>query len=118
MITHSIHHKIIIEHTTEDPIIHSAQDMLDWMMGYRFDGIEHFIIHKEGLSPDFFDLKTGLAGEILQKFSNYEAYLTIVGDFSGYDSKSLKDFISESNKRGRIRFVDNIDQAVDYYSNN
>ena len=31
----------------------------------------HLVVGKENLNPDFFDLKTGLAGEILQKASNY-----------------------------------------------
>ncbi|MCK7528774.1 MAG: DUF4180 domain-containing protein [Ignavibacteriales bacterium] len=30
---------------------------------------------------DFFDLKTGIAGEILQKFSTYNVRLAILGDF-------------------------------------
>ena len=54
---------------------------------------------------DFFDLKNGIAGEILQKFSNYRVSLIIVGDFSKYASKSLNDFIYESNKGRHINFV-------------
>jgi hypothetical protein len=46
-----------------------------------------------------------MAGEILQKFSNYRVKLAIVGDFSKYSSKSLADFIYESNKGKHINFV-------------
>jgi len=56
-------------------------------------------------------LKTGLAGEILQKFSNYYVELAIVGDFSKYSSKNLQDFIYESNKVGRINFVSSVEEA-------
>ncbi|WP_449401649.1 DUF4180 domain-containing protein [Chryseobacterium wanjuense] len=51
------------------------------------------IIHEKNITPEFFDLKTKIAGDILQKFSNYRVKLAIVGDFSKYESKSIKDFI-------------------------
>ncbi len=47
------------------------------------------------ICDDFFDLSTRLAGEILQKFINYHVKIAIIGDFSIYTSKSLKDFIYE-----------------------
>lgn len=53
-----------------------------------------------------------MAGEILQKFSNYRMPLAIIGDFSGLDSKSLKDFIRESNKNKHVSFVGSFDEAM------
>jgi len=47
----------------------------------------------------------------LQKFSTYNGRLAIIGDFSKYDSKSLKDFIFESNKGRRVNFVGTTDEA-------
>ncbi len=64
------------------------------------------------LSPEFFQLSTGLAGEILQKFTNYHAILAIVGDFSQEQSKPLRDFIYESNKGSHIFFVETEDEAI------
>lgn len=64
----------------------------------------------------FFDLKTGLAGDILQKFSNYNIKLAILGNFKNEQSKSLNDFIYESNKTGRINFVETFDEAVNSLS--
>jgi hypothetical protein len=52
-----------------------------------------------------------LAGDILQKFSNYRVKLAIVGDFIKYQNKSLQDFIRESNKGNTIFFVDNVESA-------
>ena len=52
----------------------------------------------------FFRLSTGLAGEVLQKFVNYQMKLAIVGDFDGYTSKPLQDFIRESNEGRQICF--------------
>ncbi len=70
------------------------------------------------MTADFFDLKSGIAGEILQKFSNYLVRLAIVGDFSKYANKSLKDFIFESNKGGQINFVDSQLEAINVLSKN
>jgi len=61
-------------------------------------------------------LKTGVAGEILQKFSTYNMQLAIVGDFSVFSSKSLKDFIYESNRTGKIVFVATTDEAIEKLS--
>ena len=58
-------------------------------------------------------MKTRLAGEILQKFINYRMKLAIVGDFSMYSSKSLQEFIYESNKGKAIFFMFNEKEAVE-----
>ena len=36
------------------------------------------VLDETDLGADFFDLRTGLAGEVLQKFTNYRARLAIV----------------------------------------
>lgn len=90
-----------------------TQDVLDMMMSAHYtDQCEAIIIYRESLPARFFDLKSGFAGDVLQKFSNYRTKLAIVGDFSGYTSKSLKDFIYECNKGNLVFFKDDIDSAV------
>jgi hypothetical protein len=90
-----------------------TQDALDILANCRYQGAENIILHEKNIIPDFFDLKTTIAGEILQKFSTYDTRLAIVGDFSKYTRKSLKDFIYESNKGGRISFVNTIEEATE-----
>jgi len=36
------------------------------------------LILESDLSPEFFDLKTGLAGELFQKFTNYQLRLILI----------------------------------------
>jgi len=67
---------------------------------------------KEHFPPSFFDLKSGLAGDILQKVSNYRVRLIILGDFENIPGKSLRDFIYESNRTGRVIFTDDMSNAV------
>ncbi len=92
-------------------IIHETQDALDLMAEAGFHNSHKIILNEKHLAPEFFDLKTRIAGEILQKFSTYNFQLAIVGDFSIYTSKSLRDFIFESNRYGRINFVSSLEEA-------
>lgn len=91
--------------------ITNTEEILDLIVEAGYQDSIALILHSESLHEDFFDLKTGLAGEILQKFSNYRMKLSIIGDFSAYGSKSLLDFIRESNRTGIISFVQSLDEA-------
>ena len=108
---------MVAEVVTETAALKEAQDILDIMGDCYFNGTNKIILRKENIVDEFFDLKTGIAGEILQKFSTYGASLAIIGDFNNVTSKSLKDFIYESNKTGRINFVASIDEAVESLTN-
>jgi hypothetical protein len=96
---------------SEETEIKDTQDALDLMMTARYQGADHVILQRHHLLPEFFDLKTRIAGDILQKFSTYDAYLAIVGDFNNENSKSLNDFIRESNRQGRVVFAESYEKA-------
>lgn len=100
---------VISELTNENFVITEVQEMLDLMGDSGANNCYRLILDERNLHPDFFRLHTGLAGDILQKFSTYGFKLAIVGDFSRYTSKSLQDFIRESNKGNRVFFVENRD---------
>ena len=97
-------------------LIQETQDALDLMAEAGYLNSHKIIIKEDQVTPEFFDLKTGIAGEILQKFSTYNVQLAIIGDFSKYNSKSLRDFIFESNKYGRINFVSSFEEAKEKLS--
>ena len=100
-----------------DIVITETQDALDLLAEASYLNSHKIIVKEDQLSPAFFDLKNGIAGEILQKFSTYSTQLAIIGDFSKYESKSLRDFIRESNKYGRINFVNSFEAAKVKLSN-
>ncbi|AFH60718.1 DUF4180 domain-containing protein [Paenibacillus caseinilyticus] len=98
-------------------LIEDVQAALDLMATVRYEtDSDRLVIHKSLLSESFFDLKTRLAGEILQKFVNYHVKAAIVGDFSGYTSRSLRDFIYESNNGNDIFFLPTEEQAIEKLS--
>lgn len=102
----------IAELTDNKFLINVTQDVLDLMGNLRSLDCTKIIIPEQNLHNDFFNLKTGLAGDILQIFSNYKVKLAIIGDFSKYKSKSLQDFIRESNKGNMIYFLDSVESAL------
>jgi hypothetical protein len=112
IVTHDINDTKIAEVISEVVIIDKIEDGLDLLGNLYYQGFDKIVIHENNITPDFFDLKTGIAGEILQKFSNYRVRLAIVGDFSKYTSKSLNDFIYESNKGRHINFVTSTTEAI------
>lgn len=91
--------------------ITTPQEALELVANAVYQDCDHVVLQKGQLDESFYDLKTGFAGEVLQKFSNYQAYLAIVGDFENIQSNSLKSFIMESNKMGRVLFVPSIEDA-------
>lgn len=115
--THRINDIEIAEIISEDVIIESAEDGLDLLGNIYYLGFDKMIIHEKNITPAFFDLKNGMAGEILQKFSNYRIRLALVGSFNDYLGKSIKDFIYESNNVGHINFVPSVELAVQVLSN-
>jgi hypothetical protein len=104
-------HKIA-EIFSDEVEINCVQDALDVMANADSEGARNIILYEKNICPDFFDLKTGLAGEILQKFSNYTMKLSIIGDFNKYNSNSLNAFIIECNRGGHIFFVSDLDTAL------
>jgi hypothetical protein len=59
------------------------------------------------LAPEFFRLRTGLAGAVVQKFVTYRLHLVVVGDVTGYvaASTALRDFVREANRGRQTWFV-------------
>lgn len=96
---------------SNDIIMHSAEEAAELLMNCQYQGADSLIVHEHNLPAAFFELKTKLAGDILQKFSTYRGRLAIIGNFSKYGSQSLRDFIYESNKGKRINFVATYEDA-------
>lgn len=102
---------------SDELLITDVQSALDLFMTVKYEtGSTNIAINKEAITEDFFILSTRLAGEILQKFINYGVKFAIYGDFSSYTSKSLKDFIYESNHGKDIFFQPSESLAVDKLS--
>lgn len=108
----------IAELIMDGQVIHSPSDALNLLGECGMLECDKIIIRKEHLNTDFFNLKSQMAGEILQKFSNYRVKLAIIGDFSEFPSRSLQSFIRESNRMGNVFFLNDSEDAIRKLSNN
>jgi hypothetical protein len=65
------------------------------------------VIPVECLDDEFFQLRTRIAGELLQKFVQYQRRVAIVGDISRHlaESSALRAFVKESNRGKDIWFL-------------
>jgi hypothetical protein len=113
---HEVNHIKIAEVISNGMVITGIEEGTDLLGNLFYQGIDRAIIHSANITPAFFDLKTGIAGEILQKFTNYRVRLAIVGNFKSYTSKSLHDFIYESNKSKQVNFVASTQEALERLS--
>ncbi len=98
--------------SSNEVVIHSLQDAVDLLGNANYLGAVSIILKEDNLTPLFFDLKTKIAGDILQKYSNYQMKLAIIGEFGKYNSSSLNSFIIESNRGNSLFFVSNYDTAM------
>ena len=110
--THNIGNIKVAEIIADKIILTSTEDGLELLGNLYYQGFDKIIIHEKNITPGFFDLKTKIAGNILQKFAQYQMPLIIVGDFSKYKSKSLNDFIFESNKGSQVNFVSDLSRVL------
>jgi hypothetical protein len=108
--------KLVIISSNENIILDIAT-ALDLVMSikYEYDSFR-IVINKEAFKEDFFILSTKFAGDIVQKFVTYDIKMAIVGDYSHYTSKPLKDFMYESNHGKDLYFVNTIEDGIERLS--
>lgn len=99
--------------SSDEKLIVDTQSALDLTMTVKHEtGAAGIVINKSAVCDEFFILSSGMAGEILQKFINYQIRVAIYGDYSQYTSKPWKDFVYESNHGKDFFFVSTKDEAI------
>ena len=95
-----------------EALLRGAQAAVDLIGEARSNRAEMVVVPAERLDPNFFQLRSGVPGEFLQKFVTYQVPVVILGDISGFaaQSKALRDFIRESNERDAIWFLQSVEE--------
>jgi hypothetical protein len=111
-IFYMVHGVRVLEYSAEGPILGSDRAVMDLIGEAMANSVVLVVVPARRFSPDFFQLRTGLAGDLLQKFVNYRLRLAIVGDLSRAMSESdaLKAFVRESNRGDQIWFLSSTDE--------
>ncbi len=100
------------------PVLAKAGDVSDYISAAWEHQAALVAIPVERLADDFFRLRTGLAGEAIQKFVNYRIRLAVVGDIARFveASDALRDFVVESNRGDHVWFVADVGVLTDRLS--
>ncbi len=77
-------------------------------------GAETVAVPVARLDPAFFDLRTGVAGEIVQAFVNYRIRLVVLGPLPDIarSSAAFSAFVREANRGTELRFIDSLDHLA------
>jgi hypothetical protein len=74
-------------------------------------GADGLILTESDLAREFFDLRSGLAGELFQKFMNYRLRLAIVVPDPDAYGERFSELAYEHSSHATIRFVRSKDEA-------
>ena len=87
------------------PLIRTAEDGRALVEQAMNEDASVVAVPVERLDPAFFQLRSGIAGEVIQKVLNYKLKFAVLGDVSSYVAAhdALRDFVIECN-RGRDIF--------------
>ena len=86
-------------------------------LGAGMDG-GGLLLDESQLGEQFFDLRSGLAGEVLQKFTNYRVRLAIVvADSTAYGSR-FSELVREHRTHSAVRFFDTEQRARQWLTYN
>jgi hypothetical protein len=117
-ITHQLSQTCAVEIVADEPVLADVPSTLDLLASVGYEqGCQSIIVHQEDLPAAFFDLQSGLLGEILLKFSTYRFSLAVIGDFSAVKSRALADFIRESNRKREFVFASTIEEVIQTFWN-
>ncbi len=87
----------------------SVMDLIGNSIG---NGTRQVLLDSYDLPAQFFNLRTGFAGEYIQKFINYNIKAAIVLEQNKLDSDRFREMVLESNKLGNISYFENKERAV------
>ena len=99
----------IADLTGTDFRIDKPTDVLD-LVGA---GTLRAVIHEQQINPQFFDLSTRFAGEVVQKCQNYGVRLAVVIEPEKPRSTHFQQFAQESNRQSRFVFVSSAADGID-----
>jgi hypothetical protein len=109
---YDLHGIRVAELAREGTPLQNDRDAVDAIASVSAHNAEIIVIPTERLDEDFFRLRTGIAGQVIQKFLTYRFRLVIMGDISERlrESSALRDFVYECNTSSDIWFVTRLDE--------
>ena len=102
-----------IEGAADQPLIQTEEDAVALMGVCGEHSTERLLLYAGNLSESFFDLRSGLAGTILQKFANYRIRVALVIPSDLVQGK-FKEYVVEANRGNQFHTFHNRIDAEDW----
>ena len=102
--------RILLVHA-DGPSLGDIQDVLDLIGESIAESARMIAVPASLLDPEFFRLRSGFAGEVLQKIANYRLRLAVLGDISEWIERStaFRDLVREMDRGTDVFFVADLD---------
>lgn len=110
-----INGKKYIEYASAETPIRTEQDAIDLISACFEYNTNLSLIQAQSLTDDFFQLRTGLAGSVLQKFVNYNVKVAVVLTDQQKIKGKFKEFITEANKGNSFRVFSSKEEAENWF---
>jgi hypothetical protein len=94
--------------------VENERDALDLVAACIENDTNRLLLHERNLSPGFFELSTGLAGNILQKFINYSIKVAAVMDTEKISQGRFREMVIEVNQGNHFRVFHSCIEAVEW----
>lgn len=93
--------------------LHNETDALDVLSS----GLAGCIFTPQDVHPEFFDLQNGIAGEIFQKFVNYNFPVAFIVSADHQFGDRVTELIRDHSRHPSIRFFETVEAAEAWLTN-
>lgn len=102
------------ECTTEQKIITHEQEAVELIGLCGYHHTNNLLIYAHNIDERFFEIKSTLAGNVLQKFMNYSMKVGLVIHDNLSGNKRFSEMMLETNKGSHFRIFKDKQKAVDW----
>ncbi len=98
----------------DGPVVRDARAASDLIAETMSQGATVLVVPAARLDDAFFQLRSGLAGEVLQKAANYRKKFAVIGDVSRYTeaSNAFRDLVVESKRSETFFFEPDLESLA------
>ncbi len=106
--------KIIVECLPDGGILTNEQAALDLVGICGYEQTDCILLYSSNLSEDFYNLKSGLAGQVMLKWTNYRIKAAAVIPPEKIGSGRFYEMVIETNRRNDFRVFSDRESAIEW----
>ncbi len=103
-----------LDATSLSGILSCENDAIELISACLSSGASNLLLHERSVSPDFFRLRTGLAGAALNKFQIYHIRVALIVQDKPLLDGRFGEMVMESNKGNDFRVYDSVPAAEEW----